>query len=115
MGLPMWDELTAAIMVDDAIATKSGLNNILGGLFVFLSEAFGGCAERLHVGVDHSWGPSYGSTLVFNTSRSDNGGGFSHPWWADKLQEAWRVITDVDTVRFEELYCRVMKKEMAKE
>jgi hypothetical protein len=65
--------------------------------------------------VDHTWGPSYGSTLVFNTTRADNGGGASHPWWANKLRESWRVITDVDVPRFEELYARTMKKQMAKE
>ncbi len=85
LNLAMWDELTVAVIVDE-VATKS---------------------EMLHIGVDHIWGPSYGATLFWNASRSDNGGGFV-PHWAAKLTP-WRVITDVDVPRFEQLFCDTMQ------
>ena len=86
MNLPMWDELTVAALVD-AVETKE---------------------EALHVGVDFTWGPSYGATLFWNASRADNGGGFV-PHWAHRLRP-WRVVTDIDVPRFERLFCDTMRQ-----
>jgi len=81
-GLPMWDELTAAVLLDSDVVTKS---------------------EKLYIGVDHIWGPNYGATLIWNASRTDNGGGYMAPPWALAVGP-WKVVTDVDTPRFEEMF-----------
>jgi len=81
-GLPMWDELTASVFLDPAVITKS---------------------EKLYVGVDYTWGPNYGATLIWNASRTDNGGGSVAPPWAVAVGP-WTVVTDVDTPRFEQLF-----------
>ena len=58
--------------------------------------------------VDHTWGPSYGSTLVYDAGRADNGGGFSRPKQLKDV-DPWRVITDIDTDAFRKLYVSTMK------
>jgi inosine-uridine nucleoside N-ribohydrolase len=81
-NLPMWDELTVAVFLDPEIVTQS---------------------EKLYVGVDHTWGPHYGATLIWNASSTDNGGGSVAPSWA-MAGGPWEVVTEVNTPRFEKLF-----------
>jgi purine nucleosidase len=87
LNLPAWDELTVAALVDKGMEKSH---------------------ELLHIGVDFTWGPSYGATLFWNASRADNGGGHV-PHWAHALKP-WRVLTDVDVPRFERLFCDTMRQ-----
>lgn len=85
-GLPMWDELTAAVFLDPEILTKT---------------------EKLYVGVDFTWGPHYGGTLIWNASRRDNGGAVAPKWALDV--GTWEVATEVDRPRFEKLFVDTLR------
>lgn len=55
--------------------------------------------EDMYIDVDWSSGPGYGKTVWWEPH--------NRPWWADKT---WRVQTDIDRVKFEQLFVDLMRK-----
>jgi len=87
IGLPMWDELTAAILVDPAVITAS---------------------SNMFIGVDHSWGPSYGSTLLWNSTRDK--AEFMGINWPEHVTP-WEVVESCDRDRFQDLFIKAFRGE----
>jgi inosine-uridine nucleoside N-ribohydrolase len=85
-GLPMWDELTAAILLDPAVLTAS---------------------QNLYIGVDHTWGPNYGATLVLNGSREEYTGLMGVSWGGSVTP--WQVVMGADRDRFETLFINTFR------
>jgi len=78
----MWDELSAASIIDPGVITKT---------------------EPLYIDVDYLPGPGYGKTVWTPANMK--------PWFADST---WSVQTDIDRVRFENLFVDLMRRPPAK-
>ena len=53
----------------------------------------------LFLDCDFHWGPSYGNTVWWSPA--------NRPWWGDR---PWKVHTDIDRTRFEDLFVELMRR-----
>jgi inosine-uridine nucleoside N-ribohydrolase len=79
------------------------------GIFTFMWDELAAAAiidpavitkkDELYVDCDFHWGPSYGNTVWWSLP--------NQPWWASR---PWKVHSDIDRTRFENLFVELMRR-----
>jgi len=62
----------------------------------------------MFIGVDHTWGPSYGSTLLWNSTRDK--AEFMGINWPEHVTP-WEVVEACDRDRFQDLFIKAFRGE----